>query len=73
MAHRHDPGLAVERIEHRLDQDEVGSAFNQRGGLGPATVIAEFDGNGLPTNLQSMSASELYRAGFVTNGRSPRR
>jgi hypothetical protein len=23
-------------------------------------VIAEFDGNGQPTNLQSMSATELY-------------
>ena len=26
----HDGGLGVQRVEHRLDQDEVGAAFEQR-------------------------------------------
>ena len=40
----------------------LGFLFNQRGGLGPAAVIAEFDANGQATYLQAMSASELYLA-----------
>ena len=27
---RHDPGLGVQRVEHRLDQDEVDAALDQR-------------------------------------------
>ena len=54
-----------------------GFLFQQRGamtgspGLGAAPAAAGAFGEVL--NPQAMSASELYRAGFVTNGRSPRR
>ena len=47
------------------------------GGLGNATGVGAGavagGGFGEVLNPQAMSASELYRAGFVTNGRSPRR
>jgi hypothetical protein len=64
-----------------LDQLRIhpvyGFLFQQRGamtgspGLGVAPTAAGAFGEVL--NPQAMSASELYRAGFVTNGRSPRR
>ena len=64
-----------------LDQLRIhpvyGFLFQQRGamtgspGLGAAPAAAGSFGEVL--NPQAMSASELYRAGFVTNGRSPRR
>ena len=64
-----------------LDQLRIhpvyGFLFQQRGamtgspGLGAAPAAAGAFGEVL--NPQAMSASELYRAGFVTNGRSPRR
>ena len=64
-----------------LDQLRIhpvyGFLFQQRGamtgspGLGVAPAAA--GGFGEVLNPQAMSASELYRAGFVTNGRSPRR
>ncbi len=65
-----------------LDQLRIhpvyGFLFQQRGamgtgtpGLGTAPAAAGAFGEVL--NPQAMSASELYRAGFVTNGRSPRR
>lgn len=46
--------------------------FNQRGGMGPATVMAEFDGNGQATNLHAMSASELYLARYARKPAGPR-
>ena len=64
-----------------LDQLRIhpvyGFLFQQRGamtgspGLGVAPAAA--GGFGKVLNPQAMSASELYRAGFVTKGRSPRR
>jgi len=64
-----------------LDQLRIhpvyGFLFQQRGamtgspGLGAAPAAAGAFGEVL--NPQAMSASELYRAGFVTNGCSPRR
>jgi hypothetical protein len=64
-----------------LDQLRIhpvyGFLFQQRGamggtpGLGTAPAAAGAFGEVL--NPQAMSASELYRAGFVTTGRSPRR
>ena len=56
---------AADHIESLRTHPVLSFLFNQRGGLGPATVIAEFDGNGQPTNLQSMSASELYLASYA--------
>jgi hypothetical protein len=35
-------------------------------------VIAEFDGNGQATNLQAMSASELYLASYARKPAGPR-
>jgi hypothetical protein len=46
------------------------SAITSTPGLGTAAAAGAF---GEVLNPQAMSASELYRAGFVTNGRSPRR
>jgi hypothetical protein len=64
-----------------LDQLRIhpvyGFLFQQRGamtgspGLGAAPAANGAFGEVL--NPQAMTASELYRAGFVTNGRSPRR
>ena len=64
-----------------------GFLFQQRGAMGTGAIGAGGLGNttgvgagassgggfGEVLNPQAMSASELYRAGFVTNGRSPRR
>jgi hypothetical protein len=55
---------AASHVETLRTHPVLGFLFNQRGGLGPATVIAEFDGNGQATNLQSMSASELYLTSY---------
>jgi hypothetical protein len=65
-----------------LDQLRIhpvyGFLFQQRGAMGtgtPGLAITPASGSGFGEvlNPQAMSASELYRAGFVTNGRSPRR
>jgi hypothetical protein len=68
-----------------LDQLRIhpvyGFLFQQRGamgtgamGTGTAAMTGSANGAfGEVLNPQAMSASELYRAGFVTNGRSPRR
>ena len=65
-----------------LDQLRIhpvyGFLFQQRGAMGTGTTglaitPAAGSGFGEVLNPQAMSASELYRAGFVTNGRSPRR
>ena len=64
-----------------------GFLFQQRGAMGTGAIGAGGLGNatglgagavasggfGKVLNPQAMSASELYRAGFVTKGRSPRR
>ena len=47
--------------------------FAQRGGIGPTTVMAEFDGNGAATNLQNLSASELYLASYARKPAGARR
>ena len=64
-----------------LDQLRIhpvyGFLFQQRGAMGTAGALpaaaATAAGFGEVLNPQAMSASELYRAGFVTSGRSPRR
>ena len=75
-----DDGRPLSTVDF-LDQLRIhpvyGFLFQQRGamtgspGLGAAPAAAGAFGEVL--NPQAMSASELYRAGFVTNGRSPRR
>jgi hypothetical protein len=56
---------ASEHVESLRTHPVLSFLFSQRGGLGPATTIAEFDGNGQITNLQDMSPSELYRATYA--------
>lgn len=56
---------ATEHVESLRSHPVLSFLFQQRGGLGPATTIAEFDGNGNISNLQEMSASELYRATYA--------
>ncbi|MCT0204206.1 hypothetical protein KQ302_03610 [Synechococcus sp. CS-602] len=55
---------ASEHVESLRTHPVLSFLFSQRGGLGPNTVIAEFDGNGQTTNLQSMTTSELYLASY---------
>jgi len=66
-----------------LDQLRIhpvyGFLFQQRGAMGtgamppgPAAGSLGSSGFGEVINPQAMSASELYRAGFALNGRSPR-
>ena len=56
---------ANEHVESLRSHPVLSFLFQQRGGLGPNTTIAEFDGNGNLTNMQEMSASELYRATYT--------
>lgn len=56
---------APEHVESLRSHPVLSFLFQQRGGLGPATSIAEFDGNGNITNMQEMSTSELYRATYA--------
>jgi len=63
---------AASHVETLRTHPVLGFLFNQRGGLGPTAVIAEFDGNGQATNLQSMSASELYLASYARKPAGPR-
>jgi hypothetical protein len=56
---------AAEHVESLRTHPVLGFLFQQRGGIGPTTVIAEFDGNGQATNLQNLSASELYLASYA--------
>ena len=56
---------AASHVETLRTHQVLGFLFNQRGGLGPTAVIAEFDGNGQATNLQAMSASALYLASYA--------
>ena len=61
-----------------LDQLRIhpvyGFLFQQRGAMGSSTAPAALPAGGFGEviNPQAMSASELYRAGFVTPARSPR-
>ena len=61
-----------------LDQLRIhpvyGFLFQQRGAMGSSTAPAALPAGGFVEviNPQAMSASELYRAGFVTPARSPR-
>ena len=72
-------GIGTEKLQalfksaHETDRLLQGlDNLNQRGGLGPTAVIAEFDGNGQATNLQAMSASELYLASYARKPAGPR-
>jgi hypothetical protein len=56
---------ANEHVEGLRTHPVLSFLFQQRGGLGPATTIAEFDGNGNISNLQDMTPSELYRVTFA--------
>jgi hypothetical protein len=58
---------AASHVDTLRTHPVLGFLFNQRGGLGPAAVIAEVDGNG-----QAMSASELYLASYARKPASPR-
>jgi hypothetical protein len=64
---------ASEHVESLRTHPVLSFLFSQRGGLGPATSIAEFDGNGQITNLQDMSPSELYQASFAAKPAGARR
>jgi DNA repair exonuclease SbcCD ATPase subunit len=64
---------AAEHVESLRTHPVLGLLFQQRGGIGPTTVIAEFDGNGQATNLQNLSASELYLASYAKKPAGARR
>jgi hypothetical protein len=74
-----DDGRAMTTAEY-LDQLRIhpvyGFLFQQRGAMGSGTpglaTSPTSGGLGEVINPQAMSASELYRAGFVTTGRSAR-
>ena len=70
-----DDGRAMTTAEY-LDQLRLhpvyGFLFQQRGAMGTTNALgtgAASSGFGEVINPQAMSASELYRAGFVSNGR----
>ena len=52
-----------------------GFLFQQRGPAGMQAagigIVSGISSNGEPLNPQAMSASEIYRAAFAVNGRSP--
>lgn len=56
---------AREHVETLRTHPVLSFLFQQRGGIGPTSVMAEFDGNGQPLNLQTLSASELYLASYA--------
>jgi hypothetical protein len=64
---------AAEHVENLRTHPVLSFLFSQRGGIGPTTVMAEFDGNGQPTNLQQLSASELYLASYARKPAGSRR
>jgi hypothetical protein len=64
---------ATEHVESLRTHPVLSFLFQQRGGLGPASTIAEFDGNGNISNLQDMSPSELYLATFAKKPAGARR
>lgn len=64
---------AAEHVESLRTHPVLSFLFSQRGGLGPSTTIAEFDGNGNISNLQDMSPAELYRATYAKKPAGARR
>jgi hypothetical protein len=64
---------ATEHVESLRTHPVLSFLFQQRGGLGPASTIAEFDGNGNISNLQDMSPTELYLATFAKKPAGARR
>jgi hypothetical protein len=64
---------ANDHVESLRTHPVLSFLFQQRGGLSPTSSIAEFDGSGNLTNLQELSASELYRASFSKKPASARR
>jgi hypothetical protein len=71
------PMTTAEFLDQLRIHPVFGFLFQQRGAMGSANALgaaaATAAGFGEVLNPQAMSASELYRAGFVTSGRSPRR
>ena len=71
------PMTTAEFLDQLRIHPVYGFLFQQRGAMGAANALAAAPatagGFGEVLNPHAMSASELYRAGFVTNGRSPRR
>ena len=67
LLHRHDPGLGVERVEHRLDQDEIGPAVDQRGGL----FVIDFD-QVVPVDLAEAGVVDIGREREGLVGRADR-
>ena len=70
------PMTTAEFLDQLRIHPVYGFLFQQRGAMGGANALAQTPatagGFGEVLNPQAMSASELYRAGFVTSGRSPR-
>ena len=73
------PMTTADYLEKRRSHPVYGFLFQKRGAMGtgalPAGTAAGSlgaSGFGEVINPQAMSASELYRAGFALNGRSPR-
>ena len=64
---------AAAHVENLRSHPVLSFLFQQRGGIGPAATMAEFDGNGQITNLQDMSPSELYRASYAPKPAGARR
>ena len=71
------PMTTAEFLDQLRIHPVFGFLFQQRGAMGSANALgaaaATAAGFGEVLIPQAMSASELYRAGFVTSGRSPRR
>ena len=71
------PMTTADYLDQLCIHPVYGFLFQQRGAMGTAGALpaaaATAAGFGEVLNPQAMSASELYRAGFVTSGRSPRR
>ncbi len=70
------PMTTAEFLDQLRIHPVYGFLFQQRGAMGAANALAATSatagGFGEVLNPHAMSASELYRAGFVTSGRSPR-
>jgi len=71
------PMTTAEFLDQLRIHPVYGFLFQQRGTMGAANALAATPatagGFGEVLNPHAMTASELYRAGFVTSGRSPRR
>jgi hypothetical protein len=71
------PMTTAEFLDQLRIHPVYGFLFQQRGAMGGANALAAAPatagGFGEVLNPHAMSASELYRAGFLTNGRGPHR